>query len=258
VTNAEPEPAGPLVDAVRFVQRAGIAWVRRYHRLTVTVTQPPPDEPTMFVANHGFGGLVDLDVYATFAALEEIGDPRPVTSLTHEMAWTLKVGRLVETIGAVPASRRAATDALARGNHVLVFPGGDREAAKPWSERNQVQFHGRRGFAAVALAAGVPIVPIVTSGAGDTLLVLSNGEGLVRSLRLDRFTRLKVVPISLSVPWGISIGVVGLLPYLPLPAKLDTVVLPAIRPGQDEDSRALANRVQREMQASLTELTQRR
>jgi hypothetical protein len=81
-----------LVGVATRVRDAGIQWVRRYHRLEV-VTPPSwtDDHPVLFVANHGFGGIFDLNVYATLAALEELGLSRPVTSLTHQLAWTLGV-----------------------------------------------------------------------------------------------------------------------------------------------------------------------
>jgi 1-acyl-sn-glycerol-3-phosphate acyltransferase len=146
--------------------------------------------------------------------------------------------------------------AFGQGRDVLVFPGGDREAAKPWVQRNQVQFHGRTGFAALALEAGVPIVPIVTAGAGNTLLVLSNGERLAKMLRLDRSIRSSVLPISIAIPWGLNFGVAAMMPYLGLPARLHTDVLAAISPDDGDDASDLAKRVHTSMQRSLDRMTQ--
>ncbi|GFG65500.1 hypothetical protein MKUB_29900 [Mycobacterium kubicae] len=77
----------------------------------------------------------------------------------------------------------------------------------------------------MAIEAGVPIVPIITAGAGESLFVISSGERLARALRLDKLLRVKPAPLSVSLPWGLSIGAVGLLPYLPLPTKLRTRAL---------------------------------
>jgi hypothetical protein len=40
--------------------------------------------------------------------------------------------------------------------------------------------------------------------------------------------RLKAALVTVSLPWGLSIGAVGILPYLPLPTKLHTRVLAAM------------------------------
>ena len=104
----------------------------------------------------------------------------PVTVLTHQLAWTLRVGRLVEPLGARPASRGSAVEAFEAGHHVLVFPGGDKDAAKTFEDRNRVIFDGRSGFAKLAIDQDVPIVPVVTAGAGESLWVLSSGERLAQ------------------------------------------------------------------------------
>ena len=47
----------------------------------------------------------------------------------------------------------------------------------------------------------MPIVPLVAIGGQETAIFLC-GERLARALQLDRLFRLKVLPISLSIPWG--------------------------------------------------------
>jgi 1-acyl-sn-glycerol-3-phosphate acyltransferase len=136
-----------------------------------------------------------------------------------------------------------------------VFPGGDVDAAKAWDERNLVKFGGRSGFARLATDAGVPIIPIVTAGAGESLFVISSGERLARAIRLDKVLRVKSAPVSISLPWGLSIGAVGMLPYLPLPTKLVTRVLPAMPPAAGEDAADFAVRVETAMQDALTDMT---
>src|ERR1700733_10359057 len=118
----EPLPGGTLFRAVDGVRRLASGAVRRYHRLDVIVDVPPPAEPVLFVANHGFGGILDLNVFAIFAALDDLRLDRPVISLTHHLAWKAGIGPLVETIGARPASRESAMAAFEAGHHVLVLP----------------------------------------------------------------------------------------------------------------------------------------
>lgn len=245
----------PLTRAVAAIAAAGEDFVRRYHRLEIDTDVTAPSTPVLFVANHGFGGVVDLNVLAVRAALDALALDRPVTILTHQLAWTLGVGRLLEPLGARPAGHDSAVEAFEAGHHVLVFPGGDKDAAKTFADRNRVIFDGRAGFAELAIDQKVPIMPVVTAGAGESLLVLSSGEAIARALRLDKILRLKTFPVSVSLPWGLNVGAVGLLPHFPLPTKLVTRVLAPMTPENGETAEGFAARVEQTMQDTLTALT---
>lgn len=247
-----------VIAAIDVIRRLGIDFVHRYHRLEISGELIAPERPVLFVANHGFGGIFDLNVFAILATFDSLQLDRPVTALTHQMAWTLRVGKLLEPFGARPASRDAAMEGFANGHHVLVLPGGDLDAAKSFADRDQIVFGGRSGFARLAMEADMDIVPIVTAGAGESLFVLSDGQRLARALRLDKLLRIKALPVSVSLPWGISVGGAGMLPYLPLPSKLTTEVLPSMRPEAGEDADDFAARVQIAMQRSLSEMAARR
>lgn len=247
-----------VITALATMKKLGIDFVRRYHRLEIDSGAEIPDGPVLFVANHGFGGIFDLNVFSILATFEDLELDRPVTALTHQIAWTLQVGRFIEPFGARPASREAAMTAFENGEHVLVLPGGDIDAFKAYGDRDKIVFDGRSGFARLAIDAGVPIVPIVTAGAGESLYVLSDGQRLAKALRLDKLLRTKALPVSVSLPWGLNVGAVGLLPYLPLPTKLLTAVLPPMHREADEDATSFAGRVEVAMQKRLTELAQQR
>lgn len=245
-------------NVARALRSLGINAVRFYNRHEVSVAQPIPDVPVLFVANHGFGGIVDLNVFAFAAAYDRLGLDREVITLTHQIAWTLRADKLVEPFGARPAGRRSALEAFEEGNNVLVFPGGDVDALKSWKQRNEILFSGRTGYARLAMEAGVPVVPVVTAGAGESLLVLSGGTRLAKTLRLDKALRLKALPLSMSLPWGVNLGLVGILPYLPLPTKLETSVLAPMNPEPEESAEGFAERVRSAMQLELDSLTKGR
>lgn len=231
------------------------AFVRTYNRHETTLAAAIPDEPVLLVANHGFGGVFDLNIIAFSLAHKESGDTRPVIALTHQVAWQIGVGKYLEPFGARYGSRETALEALAEGTHVLVFPGGDIDAFKSWKDRNTVEFAGRSGFARLAIEAGVPIVPVVTSGAGESVIVVDDGEWLARATGAHQRFRLRRLPVSLSIPWGLNLGLVGLLPYFPLPTKLRTTVLPAMQQASDESADDYAQRVHSIMQAELDRQT---
>ena len=98
-------------------------------------------------------------------------------------------------------------------------------------------------------------MPIVTAGAGESLLVLSDGQRLARALRLDKTLRVKTLPVALSLPWGLGVGVTAVLPYVPLPTKLTTIVLDPMRPLDGEPAERFGDRVEAAMQAALTAMT---
>jgi 1-acyl-sn-glycerol-3-phosphate acyltransferase len=251
-------PADAVVTTLRAIRQLGVSWVRRYHRLEIDGPLPEIDAPVLFVANHGFGGIFDLNVFAAYAVFDELRLTRPVTALTHQLAWTLKLGGLLEPLGSKPASAASAREAVRSGHHVLVMPGGDLDAGKAFTDRNTIRFGGRHGYARLAMDLGLPIVPIVTAGAGESLLVLHDGQPLARALRLDRILRLKALPASVSIPWGLNVGLVGLLPYLGLPTKLHSRVLAPFQAESGETAADFALRVETAMQAALTDLTANR
>ena len=73
----------------------------------------------------------------------------------------------------------------------------------------------------------MPIVPVVSIGGQETSLFLSRGEGLAQAARASTSAfRLKVLPISIALPWGLNVG--DMLGHLPLPAKITVEALPPI------------------------------
>lgn len=260
-TTAAPGSATSPLDARgRAIQGFFVAVgdaVARWTRLDYQGPDVLPPGPALVVANHGHGGLFDLNAF-TIAALANRLRPSPdapITVLTHQIAWTIGIGPLLEPAGFRPASREAALNALAAGHYVLVMPGGDLDASKDFAHRNQIVFGGRTGFATIARRARVPIIPIVVSGAGETLLVLSDGHRLAQRLGLPQLARIKALPISLSIPYGLSVGVAGMLPYLPLPAKMRAAVLDPIDTDGNETDAELAGRVEGAMADGLDALT---
>jgi 1-acyl-sn-glycerol-3-phosphate acyltransferase len=162
--------------------------------------------------------------------------------------------------GTVAASPSNASEALDSGAALLVYPGGDYEVHRPSWRRNKVDFGGRKGFIRLALERDVPIVPVVSIGGQETALFLTRGEGLARTLMLDRLLRLKVLPISLALPWGLNIG--DMAGHIPLPAKLTIETLPAIdlhdEFGHEPDIDEVYDHLIRLMQETLDALASER
>ena len=222
--------------------------------------QIPETGPVLLVGNHSGGNMTPDTIVFNVAFCTYFGVERPYYQLAHNLVLASPVGPLLRKYGTVSASHEHAREALEAGAAVLVYPGGDWEVHRPSWERHNVDFAGRKGFIRLALEADVPIVPIVSVGGQETALFLSNGNWLARLLGVDKSLRLKVLPISLAVPWGLNIG--DFLSHVPLPAKLTIDVLPAIdlheRFGTEPDLDEAYEAITSEMQDALDALAAER
>jgi 1-acyl-sn-glycerol-3-phosphate acyltransferase len=220
----------------------------------------PEQGPVLLVGNHSGGNLTPDTLVFTLAFYTYFGVERRFHQLAHNLVLTSPLGPILRRYGTVAASPENARKALEAGAAVLVYPGGDWEVHRPSWQSGKVDFAGRRGFVRLALEAGVPIVPIVSIGGQETALFLSHGERLSRVLRLDKLFRLKVLPVSITIPWLINVG--DFLGHLPLPSKLTVQVLEPIDPvqrfGRDPDVDQIYEYVTSAMQAALDELAAER
>lgn len=178
----------------------------------------PVEGPVLLVGNHS-GGNVSPDTFVfTLAFCSYFGVERPFYQLAHNLVVTAPPLGFLRKFGTVAASHENAKMALGSGAALLVYPGGDYEVFRPSWQRHVVDFGGRKGYVRLAREAGVPIVPVASVGGQETALFLDRGQWLAKLLMVDKLLRLKSVPISLALPWGLNIGDLGL--HIPLPAKI--------------------------------------
>lgn len=192
----------------------------------------PQQGSFLLVSSHN-GGLASPDLSMFFFDwVRRFGAERPVYGLMQQEAFTsARMLRSVARAGAVPATVRMAAAAFKRESPVLVYPGGAEDLFRPYSRRNEIELAGRKGFIKLALRENVPIIPLVSVGAHETLVVLTDCKELMSFLRqfdlVDASTPLtQIFPIYLGLPWGIGIG---FAPNIPLPAKIYTKVCSPIR-----------------------------
>ncbi len=220
----------------------------------------PDTGPVLMVGNHSGGNMTPDTLVFTLAFTTYFGVERSFYQLAHNLVLSMPGLGTLRKFGTVAASPDNAREALGAGAALLVYPGGDYEVHRPSWQRNRVDFHGRKGFIALALDEGVPIVPVVSIGGQETALFLSRGEGLARLLALDRMFRLKVLPISIALPWILNVG--DMLGHIPLPAKLTIETLPPIdleaEFGPDPDPDEIYDRLIRLMQDTLDALAAER
>jgi 1-acyl-sn-glycerol-3-phosphate acyltransferase len=220
----------------------------------------PESGPVLLVGNHSGGNLTPDTHVFTLAFCAYFGVERPFYQLAHNLVLSMPGLGMLRKYGTVAASHENSRKALETGAALLVYPGGDHEVHRPSWEGGRVDFDGRKGFVRLALEHDVPIVPVVSVGGQETALFLSRGKGLASLLGLDRALRLKVLPISLALPWGLNVG--DMLGHLPLPAKITVEALPPINLreefGEQPNVDEVYDHVTRVMQETLDALSSER
>jgi len=186
----------------------------------------PAEGPVLLVGNHSGGNLTPDTSVFTLAFNTYFGVERRFYQLAHNLVLSMPGLGFLRKYGTVAASPENANKALDSGAALLVYPGGDYEVHRPSWESGKVDFGGRKGFIRLALDKDVPLVPVVSIGGQETALFLSRGGWLAKLSGADKYLRLKVIPISIALPWGLNVG--DLLGHIPLPAKITIEVLAPI------------------------------
>lgn len=204
-----------------------------YFRVKTDGWENIPDNNKMLIVGSHNGGLAAPDMFMfMYDWFRRFGTDRPAYGLMHPAVWKVvpEVARLAVNCGAIQAHPKMGIAGLRKNAAVLVYPGGAEDVFRPYNLRNQIYFAGRKGFIKLALREEVPIVPAISTGAHDTLLVLADFYQYVKQLHELGMPWLfnvdpEVFPIYLGLPWGLSIGP---LPNFPLPVSIHTRVCPPI------------------------------
>jgi 1-acyl-sn-glycerol-3-phosphate acyltransferase len=217
----------------------------------------PVAGPVLLIGNHSGGTMIaDTFVFAQ-AFYDHFGPERQFHQLAHDLVFKVPGARaLVQRYGTIPASPENMKRALLRDAALLVYPGGDHETYRPSWESSEVGFGGRTGFIELAIEHQIPIVPIVAIGGQETGLFLGRGARLASALQLNRLLRLKVLPLVIGPPFGLT--VLDLPGRIPLPSKITIRVLRPLdlrkRLGPKPDPEAGYALVTSTMQRTLTRL----
>jgi hypothetical protein len=197
-----PGQGGPLDPGRWYYRGAYLPWARalaRYHRARLE-GGPRPAGPCVYVALHGAGYLVlDLVIAGYLIAWKDFHERRAPPAPLRVVAARSRIERLLpglplakRHLGLVDPSEASCRAVLARGEQLLVTPGGLREA-RPSRDFYQLRWAGRYGFARLALGAGAPIVPLAVVGGAE------------------------------AFP-GVRLGRLSLWSPVPLPARLEVVL----------------------------------
>lgn len=172
-------PSERLIRAANLALEPWRAWTSPvFHGLE----NVPPEGPALLVGNHTVYGVIDaplifFEIHRRYGVW--------VRSLADHAHWKVPVWRTIMNVGGSVDGTRDNCRALLRdGRHVVVFPGGAREATRDRDDRYRLQWDGRLGFARMAVEAGCPIVPFGTVGVEEMFSpVLDAGSPLLAPAR---------------------------------------------------------------------------
>jgi len=227
-----PDPNHPLLSFAR-------AYMNYFTPRVSGLENLPAQGPALVIGNHSSIYWAP-EVWITYMAMLDHRPAQPTFGVAHDILLRAPVlGDSLRSFGVLPARRDAAAAAIKDGGAVMVYPGGDWEACRPWTDRGRIDFAGRKGFIRLALDLGIPVIPAVANGGHDAIFVLSRGERTARILGLDKLVRAKVFPYTLGVPFGVA----PVLPQIPLPASVKVSFLPPLEwstePGDSGDTAAV-------------------
>jgi 1-acyl-sn-glycerol-3-phosphate acyltransferase len=167
------------------------------------VEHVPATGAALVVANHS--GVLPFDaVMLQTGLLDEHPQHRNLRLLGADLVYEIPgLSSVAAKSGHTRARPAEAERLLGDGELVGVFPEGFKGIGKPFRERYQLQRFGRNGFAATAIAAGVPIVPCAIVGAEEIYPMIGNAASLARMLHIPYF------PVTPLFPW---LGPIGAIP----------------------------------------------
>ena len=164
-----------------------------------------PEEPALFIGNHAFmamdAALFHLYLYYDHGRyVKGLGDKSLFANPYY--------AAVAHAMGGVSGQAAIVERLMARGDDLLLYPGGAYESVKPPEARYQLQWKQRYGFVRLAASAGYTVVPVASVGPDEYYDHAISSESMVNS------------PLA---HWLIKAGV--------LPADLRTDLVPPIPTG---------------------------
>ncbi len=161
------------------LQRIAAPLRRLLSPVAIGMEHVPRDGAVLLTGNHTVYGLIDIPMLA-LELYDHTG--RLVRGLGDHNHFALPIWRdVLHRLGAVRGTRENCAQLFARGEAVLVFPGGGREVMKHRHEKYKLIWKERVGFARLAIEHGVPIVPFASVGVEDMFEIVADADDILRS-----------------------------------------------------------------------------
>lgn len=221
----------PVVDlyVIKRSHRIIKPIVDKYFRAEIRGMERIPKTQTIIITHHDGGVMPVNGICFGIHWYDQFGFDRPLYVLTHDLFHSLwdPFSKLLADSGLVRADRKVMDAVLAKGHSLLLFPGAARESFRTYWHRRDIDLGGRKGFIAQAIRWNLPITPLVSAGAHETVIVLAGGRRLAEALGIPKLVRSgDTLPVLAGLPWGV--WALPFLPQIPLPAKITSEVLPPV------------------------------
>jgi 1-acyl-sn-glycerol-3-phosphate acyltransferase len=236
-----------------------------YFRLEIDGWERLPDRASLLIGIHS-GGPLTMDAWTVAMAWwRHFHGSRTLHGTAHDVLMKSPgIGSYFRRLGVISPARESMSAAFNAGHDVILWPGAVDDSYRRFDKRDKAILAGRKGFIRLAIRERVPITPMATIGGHDTLIVLSEGRGLAKVLGLKERMRSDLAPITLSVPFGITLHLTP-FQHIPLPAKIRTRFLEPIYLDPDPDKEndqqyvdRMYKEVESAIQAGMDELAKKR
>ncbi len=220
-----PAPQRQPDNRTQKVWTAVWEFAARYHRYEVEgiehVLQDPDDRKASLIVGY-HGRVLAVDMCILSVRLREHLGYFPHCFLHSQLKAIPGAEAAMDSIGFVTGDNDDVERAVAKGEHLVLPPGGAWEGMRTFRDNYQVHWPST-GYIRLALRHGLDIVPVACAGADDTYIGLLHGENIVR--------RLGISSRWAWAPWT-GLGPLGLYPFSPpFPAKLYQVIGEPITTG---------------------------
>src|SRR3954454_24035790 len=145
----------------------------RWFRMEVEGWEHLPDSPVLLIGIHSGAPFVWDAWTVGIHWWRRFGNERPLHGTAPDALMAAPgIGHYFRRMGVLPAAPDSIATALAGGRDVALWPGGEIDSLRPWTQRDRAILGGRTGFVKTAIRSQVPIVPVATVGGPDAMPVI--------------------------------------------------------------------------------------
>ncbi|MBC7533085.1 MAG: acyltransferase family protein [Oligoflexus sp.] len=174
--------------------------LRAYHSHEVYGLESIPTKgPAIIATNHS---LATYDIMLLMAAVYLHNGRMPRSLIDRAFYVVPGLGELMERLGCIIGNPDNASTLLDNGELLYLAPGGMNESLRPSTERYQVKWNRRKGFARLAIETQSPVILAACPHADDIFQVYENSltKWFYSQFRLPFFVARGVGPTLIPRP----------------------------------------------------------
>ncbi|RYF42122.1 MAG: acyltransferase family protein, partial [Cytophagaceae bacterium] len=184
--------------AIKFLPM--VSALRAYHSHEVYGLESIPSHgPAIIATNHS---LATYDIMLLMAAVYLHNGRMPRSLIDRAFYVVPGLGELMERLGCTIGNPDNAHTLLENGELLYLAPGGMRESLRPSTERYQVRWNRRKGFARLAIETQTPVILAACPHADDIFKVYDNNvtKWFYAQFRLPFFLARGIGPTMIPRP----------------------------------------------------------